>query len=552
MNNPILLRELAEILRTRKAVILQVFVAALFAGLVVLHWPTNAVADLSGMRSQQVFRSFGFGLLATFVLLVPVFPATSIVREKNRGTLALLLNSPMKPWTIYIGKLGSSLGFALLLLVLSLPAAAACYAMGGVDLLSGILAVYGVLVLVAVQYAAVGLLVSSCANSTDSALRISYGVVLMMCVIVLGPHLFLQGQPGIVPQLASAMRCVSPIPAMMELLGQGAIGAQGIIAESGAPGRYLVFWAISTIILMGWTTSRLSYSILDRNRSQGLITDDRSLGTRVFRRFAFLVDPQRRKSSIGWFMNPVMVKEFRCRRFGRSHWMIRMVLGCAVLSLALSILTTTGTMDWDVETIGGILVVLQVALLILMTPSLSAGLISAERESGGWLMLLMTPLSAGAILRGKLLSVAWPLMLILMATLPGYAIMMYIEPGMEPQVRRVLVCLLITAGFSLLVGATVSSLFRRTVPAMTTAYLILFSVCAGTLLIWVGRDAPFGHSTVEAALTLNPMAAALAVIKAPGFSEYDLVPANWWFMAWSSAVCIVVLLVQTRRLTRPQ
>ena len=41
--------------------------------------------------------------------------------------------------------------------------------------------------------------------------------------------------------------------------------------------------------------------------------------------------------------------------------------------------------------------------------------LSSERETGGWQLLQMTPLSAGAILRGKLLSVAWPLFLVLLA-----------------------------------------------------------------------------------------------------------------------------------------
>ena len=44
-------------------------------------------------------------------------PATSIVREKQRGTLILLLNSPLRPWSIYAGKLIGSLGFVLLLLL---------------------------------------------------------------------------------------------------------------------------------------------------------------------------------------------------------------------------------------------------------------------------------------------------------------------------------------------------------------------------------------------------------------------------------------------------
>ena len=98
-----------------------------------------------------------------------------------------------------------------------------------------------------------------------------------------------------------------------------------------------------------------------------------------------------------------------------------------------------------IEVIGGALVLLQVALLILFAPSLAAGLVSAEREGGGWQLLRMTPLSPGAILRGKLLSVAWPLALLLCATLPGYVVMMTVKPELVPQVERVVVCLGLTA-----------------------------------------------------------------------------------------------------------
>ena len=291
MNNPILERELVGILRTRKSLVLQVGVAAFFALLVLLRWPADALVVLSGTQSRLVFRLFGYGLLATLILLVPVFPATSIVREKNRGTLPLLLNTLLSRWSIYLGKLGGVLGFALVLLVMSFPAAVACYAMGGVDMVTGIFALYGILVLVAVQYAALGLLVSSRASSADSAQRITYGLVLLTAIIVLGPHLFFQGQSGLVPQLAAYLRNVSPIPAVMELLGQGDVGSQGMISESGAPLRYIVFWAITTGAYVIGTIVRLDYSILDRARSAGVITDDQSRAVRARRRVMFLVDP---------------------------------------------------------------------------------------------------------------------------------------------------------------------------------------------------------------------------------------------------------------------
>ena len=71
--NPIIRRELLEVLRTRRAVALQLCLALGCAFLVLVRWPTGEVADLSGARSMQVMRVFGYGLLAGILLLVPAF-----------------------------------------------------------------------------------------------------------------------------------------------------------------------------------------------------------------------------------------------------------------------------------------------------------------------------------------------------------------------------------------------------------------------------------------------------------------------------------------------
>ena len=198
------------------------------------------------------------------------------------------------------------------------------------------------------------------------------------------------------------------------------------------------------------------------------------------------------------------------------------------------------------------MVVMQVALLALITPSLSAGLLSSERESRGWQLLQTTPMSITRIVWGKLLSVILPLMLILCATLPGYVVMVYIEPGMKLQVERVIICLAAMAVFAMLLSAAVGSLFKRTAAATAAAYGALLSICALPLLVWLGRDAPFGHKTVEAALSVNPIAAALSVIRMPGFQDYSLIPANWWFLGIGSITSLLILLAQTYRISRPQ
>jgi ABC-type transport system involved in multi-copper enzyme maturation permease subunit len=552
MANPIVQRELLSAFRTRRMFLLQCGLLITFAGLVIVRWPSDQQVALSGTRSQDVFRLFAYGLLTTMLLLLPVFPATNLVREKNRGTLALLLNSPLGPWRIYFGKLGATLGLAAVILLLSLPAAAACYALGGLSLVEEFGKAYGVLAMTALECAAIGLCVSSYSRSIEEAVRWTYGVLLFIGVLSMGPHQFFQGSEGTLAEVGERLRCLSPYAAMMSILGSGDIAGQGLHSTDSVAWRFAIGSLGASAVAAIVTIGRLNHRIFDRSRAQGIISDDRRLAVRIMRRLVFIVDPQRRARGISWLVNPVMIKEFRCRRFGRLHWLLRLVAGCAILSLALTYATTQGTLDWGVETIGGILVVMQVALLVLITPSLSAGLISGERETGGWTLLTMTPLSVYRILWGKLLSVVLTLALVLCATLPGYLVMVYIEPGLRFQVQRVIICLGATAGFAMLLSAAVGSLFRRTAPATAVAYAALLAVCAGPLLVWMGRNSPFGHGTVEAALSINPIAAALSVIRMPGFLEYNLLPANWWFLGISSGMSLLVLIAQTRRLTQPQ
>lgn len=612
MTNPIIQRELVGLLRTKKALALQVGLVAVLSALVVFRWPSAGMVDLTGEQAQQVFRLFAYGLMVALILLAPVFPATSVVRERQQGTLALLLNSPMSPWSILLGKLLGVLGYVLLLLLLSLPPAAACFTMGGVDR-GQLVGAYGILFLLAAQYATLGLLISSFAGTPDAALRATYGAVLAMAVVTLGPHQFLQGLPGI-PAVGQTLiewvRCISPIPAMMECLNQSGVTSMGFI-QTGAISRFCILAVASTVLFTFLTARRFNQRMFDRPRAAGTVTDEQSAGVQRFRRVMFVIDPNRRSELIGarpvamilslagaafftalaiWVykmdfkwegysvslvftvtlgvvaaamvgsllvllvsINPVTTKELRTRRFGRPYWLFRLGGFCLVLSLGLMLATTRATMDWGVSTLGAIMVLLSFALIILLTPTLAAGLISGERESGGWVLLQSTPLSTLTVVLGKLTSVATTLVLILIATLPGYAVIVLIDKETQlVRVPMVLLSLLLTALFALLLSAATSSLFRRTAPATAAAYTIIVGLCAGTMLFWLGRDSPFTLHTVESVLKFNPLAASLKLIDAPGFKEYQILPANWWIMGAGCVVCLVVLVIQTWRLSRPQ
>jgi ABC-type transport system involved in multi-copper enzyme maturation permease subunit len=551
-SNPIAYRELVGLLRERRTMIMLISVTVLFALLVLVRWPSDSVVDLSGSQAREVFAVFAYGLLVAVTLLVPVFPATTIVREKQSGTLALLLNSTLGKNAIYFGKLTGALGFILGLMLVSVPSVTACYVMGGVSLVDEVLMLYLILMIASLQYATFGLFVSTLTGSSDSALRWTFGGVLGLSVLTIAPYWFLQGSENIFGELSNYLRNFSPIPAVTQIVGHSEVGSQGIVVKANLKIGFIVCGIFSSIVFALCTLNRLDWSLFDQARSQGRITDERKTSAKVWRRIMFLVDPQRRKSGIAPFFNPVMVKEFRCRQFGRFHWLMRLVAGCALVSLTLAYAATLGSEEWGVETIGALIVTLQVVLIVILTPGLAAGLISTERESGGWDLLRATPMSASKILRGKLMSVVWTLALILAATLPGYGVMIWIKPVLQQQVIEVLICLVVTSIFTVLLSATVSSFFEKTASASVTTYLILIVVWAGSLLVWLGRDAPFGFTTVENVLRINPMAAALRTIEAPGFEKYDLVPSNWWVMGISSFVLLCILTWQTVRLTRPR
>lgn len=544
-------RELPALLRSKQTVWILVVVAVCFAATVLLKWPASGVADLTGEQPRAAFRSLALAMVLAVILVVPAYPATGVVREVRKRTMELLLNSPLGRMEIFAGKLLALLGFAILLLLVTVPALACCYAMGGISLSGEVLPLYLLVLVACVELIVIGLLVGTYAGSPESALRWAYGITFGLVVASLIPWQFLQAFEGPLRSLAAFLRQLSPIPAMLQVVGEQPLNSIGLMESDNLLVRYLLYTAIIVVVGSVWCVARLNHGLLDRSRSQGVITDDRSGGEKAFRRVFFLVDPQRRKAGIPFFLNPVMVKEFRSRQFGRLHWLLRLVAGCAVLSLLLAVATTVGSIGWEVERIGGIVIMAQVALIVIFTPGLSGGMIAGELEGGGWDLLRTTPLSPARIIRGKLVSVLITLALLLCASLPGYAIIMVIKPVLREQVVQVLISLAITAVFSLLVSATISSFFRSTAVATTVSYGVLLMVFAGTMVVWANLGTPFSHAFVQQVLSINPMAGALNVMQFSGFESFDLVPRTWWAAGLSSGVLIVILYWRTRQLCQP-
>lgn len=544
-------RELLALLRSSRTLAIFVIVALAFSTIVFLKWPSSGIVDLDGNKGRDLFQWLAYSMLAAAVLVIPVFPATSLVTEVRRRTLELLLNSPLSRTSIYLGKALAMLGLVVLLLFSTVPAVACNLLMGGLSLSQDVLRLYAFLLLISAELIVIGLLVGTWCRSTESALRWSYGVTFALTIVPWVPDALFPGGTSPIARGMQWLKVISPVPAMMQLLNQSSVGGTGIMDQRDFVSLYIQFAVVFVVVGSIVCIRRLSHSLLDRSRSQGFITDDQDQWIRASRRVLFLVDPQRRSSGIPWFLNPVMVKEFQCRQFGRLHWLIRLVAICAVLSLLLTLASARGTEARGVEYTGALIIVLQVGLIVLLTPGLASAMIAGEMEGGSWNLLRVTPLSATRILSGKLVSVLITLALLLCATLPGYAVIMLIKPALQQQVVQVMICLIYAAVLSMLVSATVSSFFRTAAVATTVSYAILIALFCGTMLVWMNRDAPFGFEFVQAALRLNPMAAALNAMQVEGFQAYNLIPSAWMITALTCGLLLVVLYTKLLRLTRP-
>jgi len=545
--NPILRRELSTRLRSPKALLAIALVAIISCGLVLMRWPSEATIDLVSQGAVQVFQPVSYAIAIAIMMLIPAFPATAIVSERKRGTLTLLLNSPTKPLSIYLGKLFANVLLGILIFSVSLPAIFACYAMGGISISSHILPLLCVLLGMAFQYSALGLWVSSRSQSTDAALRWTYGILLFLVVLSIGPSVLVGKLTGVKATVAQLLTTLSPIPALQQITG-----AQGQSQAIGISTGWVEYLGMSIVTTIGFaiaTLIKLDPLLLDRARPAGKVIETKQ--SSWLRRLSYLVDPQRRKSGIPFWLNPVMVKEFRTRKFGRLHWLLRLIALGAVVSLLLTVVAATGTVNWGVERIAASMVLMQVGFLLLLGPSLGANLIASEVESGGWQLLRASPISPWRILSGKLLSTFLTLLLLLFATLPGYVMMSYIQPAVGGQVGNVIISLLIATVMVTIISACVSAYSKSSAVATATSYAILLTLFAGTLLVWLGRGNPFGPLVVERTLLFNPAATALAEMKAPGFESYQLTPNGWYVGGIVCLIGFVVLIFRVHRLTRP-
>lgn len=136
------------------------------------------------LRSAYNFVPGIMGMV--FILICAMMTSVSIVREKETGTMDLLLVSPVRPWTIVFGKLVPYFLLSCVILALTLVLS---YTVLGIPFSFRLFDVIWVTILYVILALALGLLISTIASTQVAALLIS-GVMFMIPVILLSGMIF--------------------------------------------------------------------------------------------------------------------------------------------------------------------------------------------------------------------------------------------------------------------------------------------------------------------------------------------------------------------------
>ncbi|WP_304509262.1 ABC transporter permease [Anaerotignum sp.] len=160
---------------------------------------------------------------------------------------------------------------------------------------------------------------------------------------------------------------------------------------------------------------------------------------------------------------------------------------------------------------------IQMALIVLSVPALTAGSISGERERQTLDLLLVTKLSPFSIVIGKLLSSMAFVLLLIVSTLPVFSIVFYFGSVGIGSVLT-LVCFTLTTAY-MLGGISVffSCIYKKTVVSIMLVYIFTGILCFGTLILVVLPMAVRGGNQVSNTVTL------FKLIPNPGVAFFSLI-----------------------------
>ncbi|MGB8002323.1 MAG: ABC transporter permease [Anaerobacillus sp.] len=256
-------------------------------------------------------------------------------------------------------------------------------------------------------------------------------------------------------------------------------------------------------------------------------------------------------------LNPVLNKEFKLRlRSFKSYLGILIYLfvlgGIGIGFIYLTSMNTQMGYFRPEESryMFIVLSMVQLALILFMTPGLTAGVISGERERQTLNMLLTTKQTSASIIIGKLLSSISFLVLIIIASLPLYSIV-FLFGGVSPGTLLATFGLYLVTIFTIgSLGVLFSTLIRKTIVSMITAYGSTLFLTAGagfiTLIsmqmLYMGGPTPGQNPIPYLSVMVNPAVVLFSVFE-PSIEEEFFKASGISIPLWISYLCVCLVII---------
>lgn len=220
----------------------------------VMQRKASSAIALKMLYNPQMKSSYNFvpGIMGILLMLIcAMMTSISIVREKERGTMEVLLVSPVRPFLIILAK-------AVPYLVLAFVVLLAILLMSRYVLFVPIAGSLWLILLVSTIYIfmalSLGLLISTIAKTQMAALLMSAVMLLMPCTMLSGMMFPIESMPHVLQWVAALIPPRYYISAMRKLLIMG-VSFRYVLSE--------------VVTLLGMTTLFLTVALLKFNKRLG-------------------------------------------------------------------------------------------------------------------------------------------------------------------------------------------------------------------------------------------------------------------------------------------
>ena len=189
-----------------------------------------AVVNTKMLYNPQMKSAYNFvpaimGML--LMLICAMMTSISIVREKERGTMEVLLVSPTKPLMIIVAKAVPYLALAFIIMIIILLMARFVL---GVPLMGSLFWIFVISIVYILLALALGLLVSNVAQTQLVALLMSAMVLLMPIVMLSGMIFPVESMPRILQWISAIIPTRYYISAMRKMMIMG-VGIEQVLFE---------------------------------------------------------------------------------------------------------------------------------------------------------------------------------------------------------------------------------------------------------------------------------------------------------------------------------